>query len=173
MGRIELVLEQRARTEEQRLRLRDTVAQHLHQSRGARERVPELPIDLGARHRPSRTPSIARFGQRLLNRQIEQVDCRLDAAANRHERAAVLDEGRELLPSRLADAVRPGKFLVITRGIEAEHDAPLLSPDGNTIVSYFAERSPSKSCAETTRKLKPYCSKSHISQPPGMLLAPR
>ena len=43
---------------------------------------------------------------------------------------------------------------------------------GNKMTSYFAFRSPVKSCAFTISCGMPYCSSIHIIQPPGMLLAP-
>ena len=45
-------------------------------------------------------------------------------------------------------------------------------PDGSRMTSYLALRSPWKSCDFTISWLMPYCSRIHISQPPGMLFAP-
>ena len=46
-----------------------------------------------------------------------------------------------------------------------------LVPEGSTMTSYLAERSLWKSIDEITSWLNSYCSKSHIIQPAGALLA--
>ena len=78
---VELVLQERAGAVEQRLGIGHAVAQRLHQPRGARERVLELPFDFRGGHlraavrlpRAEAPEPGRRLGQRLLDRQVQQL----------------------------------------------------------------------------------------------------
>ena len=180
MIRVELVLQQRAGAVEQVLRLGDAIAQHLHQLRGAGERVAQRAIDgagpapLRRRAARRRAEARRRFGQRLLDRQIEQLARGLDRASrwpaacrrSRQTRAAFSSPS-----SPTPYGPRPLGRIVALR-IEAVDDARARGAGRQQDDVVLGVEIARKSCDFTTSWLMPYCSSIHIIQPPGMLLAP-
>ena len=145
IGRVELVLKERARAVEQRGRIGDAVAQRLHQSRRAAERVAQRAVHRGCRPSaraspPSRGPKRGgASGSAFSIGKSSNSRGGLHRRTDRQQRAAVLHEGLQLRPSRLADAVgpRPLRRIVALRIEPVDDPRSSTCRDGSRMTSYF------------------------------------